>query len=585
MSVTHPISGAANALKATPALPANSSLADFLLAGAPGNAGQDFQAIAAALFGVASTSPAKTQASAKDWIAKDDHDTRKSKDASDATPVLATHPELTAPITNIPRLDVPPPSAQSFPDQVAPEPSPTVGTLTLGATDARLGGLAVLGNRVEIKDDTPAQPEGNTASVERLVPSEAWTNTLPSTIKQQDVKSSAPVKGDGTMEMQSSQGEGRAPFAQTPLMQPAAQDVGKQGKKDAPDVFSLFDSGTAGKKSGECTKPANDRSEEAGAHGATKDSSTQPPTIVQPTLRVDAKVAASLNELHLVVTDAVPIAPLPAQPSVVPETPARPVVATVPLQASAADTGQAADSKGAASRISASESAKIKDRSNNGRDGKDTRIATGVSGKSVFSQASQIAAGSTNSGGGNSSSKDLSGTVLPNHSGAHAKADSSRQTAGSLSSSTAAAEMDGPDEALPTAASSPLTAKLVQGLSQSEFRVGMQSQEFGKIDIRTFVARHLFSAQISVEHSDVAKSLATELPALYSKLVDQHVSVANIVIQGGQSLATWSGLSQDAQPQSWRPQSSHNTSSSGVETISPMMTEMFDSTGRLDVRI
>ena len=95
-------------------------------------------------------------------------------------------------------------------------------------------------------------------------------------------------------------------------------------------------------------------------------------------------------------------------------------------------------------------------------------------------------------------------------------------------------DMDAPDESIPTSMPSPVNAKFVQGLSQSEFRVGMQSQEFGNIDIRTSVARHMFSAQISVEHGDFAKSMTADLPALYHRLADQQVSVANIVIQGQQ---------------------------------------------------
>ena len=145
--------------------------------------------------------------------------------------------------------------------------------------------------------------------------------------------------------------------------------------------------------------------------------------------------------------------------------------------------------------------------------------------------------------------------------------------------------MDGPDEAVPVTTSSPISAKFVQGMSGSEFRVGMQSQEFGSIDIRTSVARHMFSAQISVEHSDVAKSLATELPSLYSKLADQHVPVANIVIQG-QSLASSSGFAQDAQQQQgWRPQQSHGGASLNTDTILPVAAEALDSQGRLDIRI
>jgi len=150
---------------------------------------------------------------------------------------------------------------------------------------------------------------------------------------------------------------------------------------------------------------------------------------------------------------------------------------------------------------------------------------------------------------------------------------------------TAALDTDGPDEALPVTTSSPITAKFVQGMSGSEFRVGMQSQEFGNIDIRTSVARHMFSAQISVEHSDVAKSLATELPALYSKLADQHVPVANIVIQG-QGLASSSGFASDAQQQqSWRTQQSHGGTGSNAGTTLPVMAEALDSDGRLDIRI
>ena len=175
--------------------------------------------------------------------------------------------------------------------------------------------------------------------------------------------------------------------------------------------------------------------------------------------------------------------------------------------------------------------------------------------------------------------------TLGTHSDAHAKPIPLKQAALTPSSQTAVAEADGPDEALPTSTPSPITsAKLVQSMSQSEFRVGMQTQEFGNIDIRTSVARHMFSAQISVEHSDVAKSMTADLPALYHKLADQQVPVASIVIQG-QSFATSSGLAQDSQqPQTWRPQS-YNVTKSDAETVLPGLMETLDSAGRLDIRI
>jgi flagellar hook-length control protein FliK len=120
--------------------------------------------------------------------------------------------------------------------------------------------------------------------------------------------------------------------------------------------------------------------------------------------------------------------------------------------------------------------------------------------------------------------------------------------------------------------------------------VGMQSQEFGNIDIRTSVARHIFSAQISVERGDVAKSMTADLPALYHRLADQQVPVASIVIQG-QNLATSSGLSQDAQSRNWQPQGQGGTRSN-AEPFLPKVSEAldstgrtFDSAGRLDIRI
>jgi flagellar hook-length control protein FliK len=258
-------------------------------------------------------------------------------------------------------------------------------------------------------------------------------------------------------------------------------------------------------------------------------------------------------------------------------------------QAKALDPTLVAESRSAAERSSASDLAKVKDRSSAGvRDrigkdrGKDTRSGSTDSGKLAPTQAGRVVIGTTNFGG--NSSKD-SGMGSPHNLAAQVKPGLAKQSGGISSVPTSIAEMDGPDEAVPLTTSSPISAKFVQGMSGSEFRVGMQSQEFGSIDIRTSVARHMFSAQISVEHSDVAKSLATELPSLYSKLADQHVPVANIVIQG-QSLGSSSGFAQDAQQQQgWRPQQSHGGVSLNTDTILPVAAEALDSQGRLDIRI
>jgi hypothetical protein len=168
-------------------------------------------------------------------------------------------------------------------------------------------------------------------------------------------------------------------------------------------------------------------------------------------------------------------------------------------------------------------------------------------------------------------------------SGVHGKQAPSKDPAPQHLASSAATNAPEGDEAIP-AATQPLvnTAKLIQGISQSELRVGMQSREFGNIDIRTSVAHHEFSAQISVEHNDVAKTMAMELPGLYDRLNEQNVSVNHIVIQNN-SLATSSGLAQHQQQSTSKAQTS-GTAKSALEPILPVIPEVATGTGRLDVR-
>jgi flagellar hook-length control protein FliK len=126
-------------------------------------------------------------------------------------------------------------------------------------------------------------------------------------------------------------------------------------------------------------------------------------------------------------------------------------------------------------------------------------------------------------------------------------------------------------------------AKLIQGFGHSEFLVGIKSHEFGDIDIRTSVVRHEFTAQISVEHNDMAKTLVSELPSLYGRLGDQKVPVANIQIQN-QGLDTSSGFARNAQPQATaRP--SRGTGGSSPELEVPSVSEVSGMSGRLDIRI
>jgi flagellar hook-length control protein FliK len=232
--------------------------------------------------------------------------------------------------------------------------------------------------------------------------------------------------------------------------------------------------------------------------------------------------------------------------------------------------------KGVSSRDAASS---LKSKS---KDSKDSPLTSAQNVKPGFTPPAQVAGVSTSSNAG--SNKDFAGLPQASHSSAHAKAEPLKE-AGAASSAPALGDADGPDESVPIAMTSGIaTAKLVQSANQSEFRVGMQTQEFGNIDIRTSVARHMFSAQISVEHGDMAKSLSAQLPGLYHRLADQQVAVGNIVIQG-QSQGTSSGLAQDAQRQNAQPAQGGSVAKPEAEPVLPAITGGIDSAGRLDIRI
>jgi hypothetical protein len=62
------------------------------------------------------------------------------------------------------------------------------------------------------------------------------------------------------------------------------------------------------------------------------------------------------------------------------------------------------------------------------------------------------------------------------------------------------------------------TAKLIQTMSQSEMRVGMHSNEFGAISISTSSVRDLISAQISLDHGELAKVIAAHLPEMQARM-------------------------------------------------------------------
>jgi hypothetical protein len=456
---------------------------------------------------------------------------------------------------------------------------------------AGLAGLAEAED-AEIKNADPlANLATAAASTECNVPPTTAPAAQLSSVNKPEKKASA-VTGDSPNRIASGPDGKHTPSVQAP-------DFGKRTKQpQEPQIASMPANGTLANKS------FSDRSQKTGFNGSIKHVSTQPSNIGTSSFS-DTPVAESSGQQPRPAADSAP----PAAPSSISEASAKKTIdvamtaPAVPQSASVtsgladfeksllgSETATSPKVPATSSKIAASSKIKdtrvkdpsIKDPSIKGKAIKDPPVAASRSERSVRAQASTLAEGLTKFI--NANGREASGFALPNRSDALAKSAPLKQSAATQFPAAAQAEADAPDEALPTSAPSPVTtAKLVQGISQSEFHVGMQSQEFGNIAIRTSVARHMFSAQISVEHGEVAKSMTAELPVLYHRLADQQVPVANIVIQG-QSLATSSGLAQDAQPQNWGPQN-HGVTRSNADPGLPVITETLDPAGRLDIRV
>jgi hypothetical protein len=100
--------------------------------------------------------------------------------------------------------------------------------------------------------------------------------------------------------------------------------------------------------------------------------------------------------------------------------------------------------------------------------------------------------------------------------------------------------------ALPQAVPVINTAKLIQTMSQTEMRVGMRSNDFGNISINTSATRDLISAQISLDHGELAKALTAHLPEMQARLGGNQAVDVRIDMNGqatGQGSGTSPGMS------------------------------------------
>jgi hypothetical protein len=148
---------------------------------------------------------------------------------------------------------------------------------------------------------------------------------------------------------------------------------------------------------------------------------------------------------------------------------------------------------------------------------------------------------------------------------------------------------------LPQAAPIINTAKLVQSMGQSEMRVGMRSDEFGNISISTSSTRDSISAQISLDHGELAKALAAHLPQFHERLgVHQAMDVR--IDLSGQATGTSDGMSNGSADQPYggmRQSRSQSSDRSGFGTaqrpssqaVGLMRTSEGSLDARLDIRI
>jgi len=88
-------------------------------------------------------------------------------------------------------------------------------------------------------------------------------------------------------------------------------------------------------------------------------------------------------------------------------------------------------------------------------------------------------------------------------------------------------------------------ARLVERLKESEINLSVRSVDFGDVAIHTAISHERLSAQISLERNDLSKIIANEVPALQSKLSQEHGIQATIEVQQqGQSFSGNGGQSQ-----------------------------------------
>jgi len=228
-----------------------------------------------------------------------------------------------------------------------------------------------------------------------------------------------------------------------------------------------------------------------------------------------------------------------------------------------------------------------------------------------LNSASQDAASSSNPGQDSSTPQAQDATPIVAGVAAHAAAmtapmqnPAAAASTHTSSTSTSATEgsVNSTDNGTHAAKASPLAppaihaARLIQSMGQSEMRVGMRSNEFGNISISTSSNKDQVSAQISLEHGELARTLATHLPEMQARLGGEQTMDVRIDMNGaaaGQGTGSFGGMSNGSgnstnsgsRQQTGGMAASRTGGSVAEQQFSPVAAALPTGYARLDIRV
>lgn len=131
-------------------------------------------------------------------------------------------------------------------------------------------------------------------------------------------------------------------------------------------------------------------------------------------------------------------------------------------------------------------------------------------------------------------------------------------------------------------------AKVMQTMSESEMRVGVNSAEFGNISIRASMSQQQMLAQISLDHSDLSQAISAHISTVQTKLGADYGVQATIQVNHQGS--SFSGESGQSSPRDQRAYSSSVRIESAAAAAEPDVgvsvgAIVAGSENRLDVRV